>query len=84
VRDKLIIIATIQNVLQAIQLLIHGPKGPRTLGALTAMGTVLLNIHYLISGSEWQGTPRELEQWMLKYIKDEAEKLGNRSIVTIN
>lgn len=83
-KDKLIIIAIIQNILQDMQLLMTGAadKGPRGLGALTAYGVMLLHIYHSISGEQWNGTPRELHDWMLKYIKDEAERLGDRGIVT--
>lgn len=85
-KDKLIILATIQYTLEQMKLLLADPsseRSPRKFGALTAFSCILIQIHMAISGNHWEKSPRELMEWMIKYVKDEADKLGRRGAVTI-
>lgn len=80
-KDKLIIIATIQNVLMHMTQLMGEPSTSHSaekMGALKGLSTVLLDIYYAITGNYWQDKPQELMKWMVTYCKDEADTLGNK------
>lgn len=85
-KDKLIIIATIQYVLDQMKMLIGEPgsmKNPTKLAVLTTLGVVLIQFHMAITGDHWQGSPKDLMLWMVKYIKNEADGLGHQNRITI-
>lgn len=85
-KDKLIIIATIQNILMHMTLLMqHDPnKSLEKLGTLKGLSVILLDIYYAITGNYWAGSPKDLTFWMLTYIKNEADSLGdNKPTITL-
>jgi hypothetical protein len=87
VKDKLIIIATIQYTLEQMKLLLADPsseRSPKKFGALTAFSCMLIQFHMAITGHHWEKSPKELMEWMFRYIKDEADSLGQRSRITYN
>lgn len=87
-KDKLIIIATIQFIIENMRELLLDPpqnKSQQKLGVLKALSLVLFNIYFSITGNLWQASGEDLTKWMLRYIKDEADKLGDNSkIIRIN
>ena len=86
-KDKLIIIATIQYVLEQMKTLLADPASLRTTEkrcAMVTFGVVLIQFHYAITGHMWVKSPKELMEWMFGYIKDEADSLGQRSRITYN
>lgn len=79
-KDKLIIIATIQNILMHVTQLMGESStqhSPEKLGCLKGLSTVLLDIYYTITGNFWSGSPKDLTSWMVKYMKDEADTMGD-------
>lgn len=84
-KDKLIIIATIQNVLMHMtQLLADNSPDLEKRGTLKGVSVILLDVYFVITGNFWKGSPKELMDWMIQYCKDEADKLdGGRSILRI-
>lgn len=85
-KDKLIIIATIQYLIENIKTLIGDPATLRSrekLGCLKALSLTLVQIHFAITGNHWSGSPQDLTIWMIRYIKAEADALGERNLVTI-
>jgi hypothetical protein len=87
-KDKLIIIATIQNVLADMTSLMGEPqtkKSPEKLSALMTLGKVLFDMHFAITGNKYSSSPQNLMKWMIKYCKDEADGLdGGPKILRIH
>jgi len=86
--DKLIIIATIQNVLGDMTSLMQEPnaqKSKEKLVSLMTLGKVLFDMHFAITGTQFTKSPKDLMNWMIRYCKDEADKIdGGSQIVRIN
>lgn len=84
-KDKLIIIATIQNILLHMTMLMQydTEKSSEKLGTLKGLSVILLDIYFAITGNYWSGSPKELTEWMVRYIKEQAEALGDNSLITI-
>jgi hypothetical protein len=79
-KDKLIIIATIQYTLEQMKLLLVDPeKSSKKMGALTAFSCILIQIHMAITGHHWERSPKELMEWMIGYMKQQADSLGGHA-----
>lgn len=80
--DKFIIIGIIQNILTGITQasgLMGGTKSEHKKGVFMGLFVSLRYIYIAITGNEWQSSPKELIEWMNKYIKDEADAAGRRN-----
>lgn len=85
-KDKLIIIAIIQNTIKDMSDLMMQGSGQRSIeqqGVLKGMGKVLFDIHFAITGNLWQQSPKALMQWMVQYTKDQARMIegGQEKII---
>jgi hypothetical protein len=81
-KDKLIIIATIQYTLEQMKLLLGDPQSERSskkMGALTAFSCILIQLHMAITGHHWEKSPKELMEWMIGYMKQQADSLGGHA-----
>lgn len=79
-KDKLIIINLICFLVDNQKGLLEEPKpSPEKLGCLKALFICMLNIYESITGNVWQKSPQDLQFWMIKYVKDEADKLGEQA-----
>ena len=88
-KDKLIIIATIQFYIENMKNLLidsgHSKLSEEKAGVTKALGLCMFNMYYAITGHMWQGTPKDLMDWLIQYMKDEADKLeGTSNRVTLN
>jgi hypothetical protein len=88
VKDKLVIIATIQYCIEKMKsILFDAGRGNASIekrGALKALGLVLIEMHYAITGDHWQGSPKDLSLWMLRYCKQEADALGKPDLIIVH
>jgi hypothetical protein len=79
-KDKLIIIATIQYILEQSKLIMMEPSfAAEKMGVLKGINIVLLEFYYAITGNHWSKSPKELHEWMIQYIKKEADSLGQKT-----
>lgn len=88
-KDKLIIIATIQNMLTHMKVLLaelsdRSKISAEKAGVLKGVSICLLDLHYAITGNHWAGSPKDLQLWMIQYCKDEADALGQRQLIRVN
>jgi len=86
-RDKLVIVATIQYIIEQSKTLMMEPGGQHSaekMGVLKGINIILLQMYYAIAGDHWQGSPKELHEWMIRYCKKEADSLGNGRLVDIH
>lgn len=86
-RDKLIIIATIQYIIKQMkELLLDAGRGKTSLekqGVLKGLSACLLQIHFAITNEPWNHSPKELMEWMIRYMKTEATKMGGGNIIEV-
>ena len=81
VPDKFIVIGIIQNVLTGIDQasgLMGGKKSEHQKGIFMGLFICLRYIYVAITGNEWEKSPKELTEWMQRYIKNEADAAGRR------
>lgn len=76
--DKFIVIGIIQNILTGIEQSATGQKSEKQQGIFTGLFIALRYIYVAIAGREFEGSPRDLIEWMKKYNKNEAEAAGLR------
>lgn len=87
-KDKLIVIATIQYTIDALQaVLIDAGRGQGSIekrGVAKAFGAMQVQFYHAITGNDWTGSVKELQEWLLRYLKDQADALGGHSQITLN
>ena len=86
VKDKLIIIATIQYIIEQSKLLMMEPTlthSAEKMGVLKGINIILLEFYYAIAGDHWTKSPQALHEWMIQYIKREADSLGKGTIIHV-
>lgn len=82
IHDKFIVIGTIQNILSGIEQssggFMSGKKSEHQKGVFMGLFITLRYLHLAITGTEWTESPKELIEWMQKYIRNEADAAGMR------
>lgn len=74
-KEKIIIIALIQYTLESMKELMldagQGKVSAEKIGALKAFGLVQIQLYINIAGDHWQGSPQDLQLWLVGYCKRE-------------